>query len=157
MKPLLFAAATAAVVLAGAPAFTQSAPPQPADNGTPRNEMAGADQWFRIEDPRKNVGQCFDGRGVVAASRAADNALLVQSRGGAIFRMRLSDSCDGLTAAELAAATKLTVRSNGSQICAGIPATVKIETPAGARSCKVRMIRRLGGDEVAALSASGQR
>jgi hypothetical protein len=153
MKPLLFAAATAAALLATAPAFSQGAPaPPPADHGTPANIMAGGDQGFRIDDPRRDIGQCFNGRSVVSASRGAGDSLYVQPKAGAVFRLSLASSCADLTAADLTAASKLTVRSAGSNVCAGAPATVKIETPAGARTCAVRMVRRLSGREVASLA-----
>lgn len=156
MKPALFATAAAALLLAGAPAFTQDAPAPAPDSGTPANHIGQAADRFRIDDPRRDIGQCFNGRSVVSASRGAGDLLYVEPKAGAIFELRLAKSCDGLTAADLVAASKLTVRSDGAVVCAGIPATVKIQTPEGAKSCAVRVVRRISDAKLASLSSSSR-
>ena len=148
MKPLLFLAASAAVALAAAPASTQDAAPPPApDRGTPNlppNMTTGSPYL-----PHSLIGApvCYDLSRVAAASRAGDTLYLQTSR-GAIFRMELKDSCDGVEAAE-----KITVR----RACKGAGGTMRVDTPAGQKRCKVQHVRRMTGSEVAAMAASTSR
>lgn len=152
MKPTLLAAAIAAAVLAGAPAFAQNAPaPSPAPQFVvpPSNYLDLRDSPFNAADPRRDVGQCFNGKLITGANRSGARTVYVQEARGAIFRLKLADDCQALAAAQ-----KLTVRSDGDLVCGGVRATMRVQTPAGFKSCRVAHVRRLTAGEVKALDAT---
>lgn len=148
MKAVLFIAAAAAVVLAGAPAATQEAAPAPRpDSGTPNpptNVPMGSPYLPHsvIQDR-----DCHDLSRMAAATRTGDT-LFLQTERGAIFRMELVEPCDGVEAAD-----KIVVRN----VCGSGGSQLKLSTSTGPRSCKVRQVRRLTGPEVAAIAKTRQR
>lgn len=143
MKAIPLLAATAAVVMA-APAFAQDAPAPPPSTGTAEpNFLSFKDAPFLLDDPRRDDGQCFNGRTVVGMSRAGDT-LYLQAKGGRVFRMKVVDDCPALDGAD-----KVDVRSDGAQVCSGVSATLRVKTTTGFKSCRVNYVRRVNGADVA--------
>ena len=142
MKPALFVA-IAAVALSTAPAF--------ADNGQVFDHVAQLNAYSNVT-PRDNARQCFNGKFISGANRSGDKTLYVQSTQG-IYRLRLTDECDALNAAEA-----ITVRANGSDlVCPGDGAEAIARTAAGAQHCRVTNVHRLTSGEVKALSVADRR
>uniref|UniRef100_B0T813 Uncharacterized protein n=1 Tax=Caulobacter sp. (strain K31) TaxID=366602 RepID=B0T813_CAUSK len=142
MKPVLFAA-IAAAALSTAPAF--------ADNGQVFDHAAQLRAYSNVT-PRDDAKQCFNGKFISGVNRSGDKTLYVQSTQG-IYRLRLTDDCSALNAAEA-----ITVRANGSDlVCPGDGAEAIARTAAGAKHCRVANVHRLTSGEVTTLAAASRR
>ena len=140
---MLFLAAAAAVL---------SAVPALADNGQVFDHAAQLRAYSNTM-PRDNAKQCFNGQFISGVNRSGRNTLYVQSPQGAIYRLRLAETCSALDAAR-----KLTVRSNGSDmICPGDAAETVAWTAAGSQRCEIDDVHRLTAREAGALSAAARR
>lgn len=97
--------------------------------------------------------QCFNGKFISGVNRSGQDTLYVQSPNGGIYRLQLSDTCNGLDSAQ-----KLTVRANGSDvICPGDAAEALAKTASGNKLCRIDSVRRLTPGEVSTLAASARR
>ena len=107
------------------------------------NVLSFKDAPFSLDDPRRDDGQCFNGKTVVGMSRAGDT-LYLQEKTGRVFRMKVVDDCPALDGAD-----KVDVRSDGAQVCSGVSATLRVKTATGFKSCRVNYVRRVNGADVA--------
>jgi len=143
MKALLFLAAAAAVL---------STTAAQADNGQ-RFDWAAQERAYSNTLPRDLAPRCFNGQYVTGANRSGATTVYVQSNEGGIYRLKMADGC-----AAMDDATRLTVRSNGSDIiCPGEAVEAIAWTSAGAQTCKVRDVRHVTGRERAALAKAPRR
>lgn len=138
MKPALLLAAAVAV-LAAAPAS--------ADNGQRFDVKAQNDAY--PSGSAADRKQCFNGRTIAGVNRAGTDRLYVQTDRGALYGLKLADDCGAL-----AQASKISVRADGSyDICAKAGAELVLQTPAGAKRCRVAYVQSVSHSEAAALAA----
>jgi hypothetical protein len=139
------------LLLAAAAALLSTGPAQ-ADNGQ-RFDYAAQAAAYANTLPRDVAPACFNGQYVTGANRSGPTTLYVQSNEGGIYRLKMADDC-----AALDSASKLTMRSNGSDIiCPGEAVEAIAWTPAGAQQCRVKNVHHVTGRERTALSTAPRR
>lgn len=141
---LAFFMVSAVAALASAPAM--------ADNGQVFDHAAQLNAYSSTL-PRDNARQCFNGKFIAGVNRSGQDTLYVQSPQGGIYRLRLTETCGALDAAQ-----KLTVRANGGDVvCPGDFAQAVAKTAAGDKLCRINNVRRLTPGEVTALATAARR
>lgn len=152
MKPVAFLAVLGTLALTAAPASTQTSPPPSNSMGTPyQGVQTLADSPYRGPDRRWDGDGCFDGRRIVGANRTGPRTVIVQPDRGAIHELQLAQECQALNGAE-----KIALRADGRRICPGRQAVLVSATAGGAKTCRVKEIRRLSSTEVAKLAAAAR-
>jgi len=151
MKPVL-CIVSAMAALAVSPALAQQAPPPetPQVNSFDYRDYQRA---YALSYTPRALLQCFDGRSIKAVTRSGARSLLLQTGSGAIHEVVLKDDC-----AAADRAVKMTARSTSlGPICGADDATLLVQTPDGAKRCRIAEVRRPSPGELAALSSSRQR
>ena len=141
-----FAVAGVALALVSASAF--------ADEGQRFDWAAQQARYTNDRGSPQAAKQCFNGQMIAGATRAGANTLDVQlGERGAIYQMRLTGDCSGLSAAQ-----KISLRADGSDVvCPGDRAELLARTAAGSQLCRVADVRRVTAREGAALSRASVR